>query len=70
MQSKEHMESSFKKEIEAIQGDIKKLEKDVSNRDRIITEHEMKLKSMESESNDLKGDISGKGSSIKGTSPQ
>lgn len=69
MQSKEHMESSFKKEIEAIQGDIKKLEKDVSNRDRIITEHEMKLKSMESESNDLKGDISGKGS-IKGTSPQ
>lgn len=69
MQSKEHMESSFKKEIETIQSNIKKLEKDVSNRDRIITEHEMKLKSMESESNDLKGDISGKGS-IKRASSQ
>lgn len=58
-ESKEKAEASMKQQLNQMNEEQKKHEQELSSRDRRIAEFEMKFKSAENESNELKGDITG-----------
>lgn len=49
----------MKKELEQFNEQKKKHEQELSNKERRIAEFEMKIKTLENEGNELKGDVTG-----------
>lgn len=59
LKSKEELEIRLNNEISTVKNSITKLEQEVSNRDRRISEYGLKLKTSENENTELKGDVTG-----------
>jgi len=58
-QNKSNLEEMLKRENEETKNALKKQQQEVQNRERRMNEHEMKIKHLEKERNELKGDIAG-----------